>query len=209
MNETANFMDWGDIAQLDQMGFEIGNHTSDHGDYSLASNASVLKARLDAVTTNLTSRGVLAPVSLAWPMNNFSPECRQVLIDEGYKFARRGMQPEQPYGENRFGPLFDPAAHDPLLIPTSADAYPGWDMNHFKAVMAQATLGKVIVLQFHGVPDLEHDWESTPLEMFEQYMAYLSEEGFNVIAMRDLEPYINRALDTQDPTLLIRWPVWP
>ncbi|RKX47601.1 MAG: hypothetical protein DRP64_00575 [Verrucomicrobia bacterium] len=209
MGDTVNFMSWEDIAALHQMGFEIGNHTSDHYDYSLASTTNRLRDTLNSVTVNLASNGLPTPVSFAWPMNNFSPECRQVLMDEGYLFARRGMQPEEPYGENRFGPLYDPTKHDPLLIPTTADAYPDWTMDHFKAVMAQATPGKVIVLQFHGVPDVAHPWVSTPPVMFEQYMAYLAEEGFNVVAMCDLASYVDSGFDTHDPTLLIRWPVWP
>src|SRR5579884_1381592 len=33
MGDTANFMSWREIAELHQMGFEIGNHAWTHGDY--------------------------------------------------------------------------------------------------------------------------------------------------------------------------------
>jgi hypothetical protein len=101
------------------------------------------------------------------------------------------MQPEVPYGEIQVGPLLDPTRNSPLLIPTTGDAYPDWTLEHFKKVVAGAKDGKIVVLQFHGVPDSVHPWVNTPPEMFRQYMAYLKENGYHVIAMRDLLPYFD------------------
>ena len=116
------------------------------------------------------------------------------------------MQPEKPYGEVHLGPLYDPKEHDPLLIPTSGDAYPDWTLEHFKRLVDQAQPGKAVIVQFHGVPDIAHPWVHTPPDMFAQYMAYLKDGGFHVIALRDLAPYIDRAAETEDPTTKLRYP---
>lgn len=50
--------------------------------------------------------------------------------------------------------------------------------------------GKIVVLTFHGVPDLDHPWVHTPPEAFVRYMDYLRDEGCMVIAMRDLVKYV-------------------
>src|SRR5919112_3483724 len=38
MNDTEYFMSWRDIAEISQMGFEIGNHSWTHADFSVPRN---------------------------------------------------------------------------------------------------------------------------------------------------------------------------
>lgn len=207
MDDQENFMDWRDIAKLHGMGFEIGNHTWSHGNFHTAESAEVLEAELERVEEALARVGVPKPVSFGWPGNSFGPEALAVVRAHGFQFARRGMQPEKPYGEIHLGPLYDPKAYDPLLIPTSGDAYPNWTLEHFKRLVDQAQPGKAVIVQFHGVPDIAHPWVHTPADMFAQYMAYLKEGGFRVIALRDLAPYIDREAESDDPTVAMRHPV--
>ena len=191
MEDRVNFMTWKEIAEIHQMGFEIGNHTWTHADFSTPLGASNLAGELALVERELQHVGVPRPVSFAWPGDDFGPESLQVLVDRGYRFARRGMEPEIPYGEMGVGPAFDPQRHHPLLIPTTGDAYPDWTLEHFKQVVAQARDGKVVILQFHGVPDLAHPWVYTPPEQFRKYMMYLKENGFRAIALEDLQQYVD------------------
>ena len=116
------------------------------------------------------------------------------------------MQPEVKYGAMKPGPAFDPTRHHPLLIPTAGDAYPDWTLEYFQKVVSNARGGKAVVLQFHGVPDLAHPWVYTPPENFRQYMAFLKENGFRVLALGDLRPYINFAQPPDDPMLKARYP---
>ena len=46
MGEPENFMTWQEIAELHQMGFEIGNHTWTHNDFSSPRNAALLDGEL-------------------------------------------------------------------------------------------------------------------------------------------------------------------
>lgn len=206
MVDVANFMNWEDIAQLHEMGFEIGNHTWSHSGLNEPRAAEIIDAELEQVVETLAVVGVPQPVSFGWPGNGFGPEAAEGLVRHGIRLARRGMQPEKPYGQIHLGPLYEPAKHHPLYIPTSGDAYPDWTMEHFERLVNQAGDGKIVVLQFHGVPDVAHPWVHTPPEMFRQYMDYLAENEFNVIALRDVEAFIPEGAGADDPIPGTRWP---
>jgi hypothetical protein len=156
------------------------------------------------VERELAKVGVPKPVSFAWCGNTFGPEAIQQLRRNGYQLARRGMQPEKPYGEIDVGPSLDVTKHHPLLIPTTGDAYPAWTLEHFKRVLSSAKPGEIVVLQFHGAPDLKHPWVNTPAEAFRQYMAYLKQNGYRAIAIRDLLQYYNSSRSPDDPLLKTR-----
>lgn len=186
MADAANFMNWEEIAEIHRMGFEIGNHSWTHGNFSSPKEAARLPAELALVESELQKVMVPKPTSFAYSGNSFGPEAVEQLKVLGFAFARRGMQPEVPYGKIEAGPLYDPSKHHPLLIPTSGDSYPGWTLEHFQKVVNQAGPGKIVVLQFHGVPDPSHPWVNTPPALFREEMSYLKREGFQVIALRDL-----------------------
>ena len=65
---------------------------------------------------------------------------------------------------------------------------------------------KTVVLQFHGVPEPSNPNVSTTPEAFQRYMQYLDDEGYRVIAMRDLEPYLDRSRLPPDPMRKVRCP---
>lgn len=204
MDDTQHFLSWDDVAELNRRGFEIGNHTWTHAAFDQPDKAATLGNELDKIDDALARVGVPKPISFAWPGDNFGPEALEQLRKHGIKLARRGMQPEVPYGEVQVGPLLDFAKNSPLLIPTTGDAYPGWSLAHFKKVVAGAKDGKVVVLQFHGVPDTVHPWVNTPPELFREYMLYLRQNGYHVIALRDLLPYFDLSHPPDDRLLKLR-----
>jgi len=205
MNDHEHFMTWQEIAEIHQLGFEIGNHTWTHDSFASPRNAARLDGELALVERELDKVGVPRPLTYAHTGDHFGPEAVNVLMQRGYQLARRGMQPEVAYGEMQVGPAFDPQRHHPLLIPTTGDSYPDWTVEHFQEVVSNAGNGKAVVLQFHGVPDLAHPWVFTPPENFRQYMAFLKENGFRVIALGDLKQYINLQHPPDDATLKIRY----
>ena len=200
MQDTTNFMNWDQVAELYKMGFEIGNHTWSHLDFSLPENVSRLEGDIGLIDLPMKWQGIPKPVSFAYTGNFFGPKTVEKLQNLGYKYARRGMQPEVEYGEMNPGPLYDPAVHHPLLIPSAGDAYPDWTLEHFKTVVDRAGDGKIAVLQFHGVPDTVHEWVTTDPELFAKCMQYLKQEGFEVNAMKDLEEFIPESLP-EDPMM--------
>ena len=205
MNDTEHFMTWEEVAELHRMDFEIGNHTWTHAGMNTPRNAARLAGELALVENELAKVGVPKPISFGWPGNSFGPESIAILENAGYRLARRGMQPETPYGSFEPGPLFDPHRHHPLLIPTAGDAYPEGTLDHFKKVVDRAGDEQIVVLQFHGVPDESHPWVHTPPERFREYMDYLKEGGFHVIALRDVLPWLPEQPTTEDPMLKTRY----
>lgn len=134
--------------------------------------------------------GIEKPISFAWPGNAFAVEALPALRKHGIKFARRGGSPEFEYDKGQ-GVAYEPGVDDPLLIPTTGDARPKWTLDDLIRAINQAHDGRIAVLQFHGVPEGEHPWVHTPRERFEEYMKYLYEHGYRVIALCDLARYVD------------------
>lgn len=184
-----DYLTWDEIRQLDRQGFEIGNHTRDHLGIS-AKNVEQLEEQLRGIDLQCEAAGIKKPVSFAWPGNSFAVEALAVLRRHGVLFARRGGRPEFDYEQGR-GVAYEPGLDDPLLIPSAGDARPAWTLDDLILAVTQARDARIAVLQFHGVPEGEHPWVHTPRERFEEYMRYLHDHGYKVIALRDLARYVD------------------
>jgi len=206
MNDREHFMSWEEVAKLQQMGFEIGNHSWTHPGFNTPRMAARLAGELALVENELIKVDVPKPITFAWTGNAFGPDCLAVLEKAGYRLARRGMQPEAAYGSLELGPLFDPRRHHPLLIPSAGDAYPDWTLERFKKVVDRAGGDQIAVVQFHGVPDVKHPWVHTPEERFREYMGYLKQGGFHVIAMRELLPFLPEKSVSNDAMARTQYP---
>ena len=202
------YMTWDEIAQMHGDGFEIGNHTRDHmalgqGDSEKADSLSGrIKQQLEAINRRCREHGIPRPTTFAYPGNGIDFEALPVLKEMGIQFARRGGAPEYPYKEGK-GVAYEPGLDHPLLIPSAGDARPDRELADFKRAVEQARFGRIAVLQFHGVPDLAHSWVNTPAAKFEQYMQYLAQNNYTVIAMRDLARYVAPDIAPRDPEFVI------
>ena len=204
MEDQSYFLNWDEVARIHRLGFEIGNHSWTHSDFGKAENGEKLGSELELVERELAKVGVPKPVSFAWCGNAFGPEALEQLRRRGYAVARRGMQPEVPYGGIQVGPALQVKNHHPLLIPTTGDAYPAWTFEHFKNVLLSAKSDEIVVLQFHGVPDEKHPWVNTQPEAFREYMMYLKKNDYHTLALRDLLRYYDSSQLPDDPLLKAR-----
>ncbi len=176
-SDTTKYMNWRQIGELDKMGFEIANHTKSHpkiADLPL----DIAEVELAYIDQKCDSMKIAKPTTFAYPGYSLDSSLVEYLADRGFKFARAGGK--RPY---------DPLTDHPLLIPS-------WAMNGDNKEMImdafkQAKEGKVVVMTIHGVPDVEHPWVTTPQKLFTEYVEYLAENDYKVIALRDLEKYIN------------------
>jgi len=189
-----DYMTWEEISGLHRLGFEIGNHTIDHG----AVTAPDLAGRIRALNQKMADHGLPKPVSFAYPGNTTSPRALPILQAEGIKFARRGGSPEYAY-ETGKGVGYEPYLDHPLLIPSAGDSRPTWTLENLKEAVSLARSGRIAVLQFHGVPDTAHAWVNTTYERFEEMMRWLKDQGYTAIAMRDLEKYVDPRIAPSDP----------
>jgi peptidoglycan/xylan/chitin deacetylase (PgdA/CDA1 family) len=201
-DNKRDYMTWDQIAQLHRDGFEIGNHTRDHLSIT-KENAGQVAEQIRAINDRCRDHGIPATTSFAWPGNANAVEAFEAMREEGIRFARRGGSPEYEYKEGR-GFAYEPGLDHPLLIPSAGDARPDWTLEDFIAAVEKTGRGRIAVLQFHGVPDTAHDWVSTAQDKFEAYMHYLATHDYRVIAMRDLEKYVDPAIAPSDPHGVIR-----
>jgi peptidoglycan/xylan/chitin deacetylase (PgdA/CDA1 family) len=199
--DKEHYMTWAEIAHLHRDGFEIGNHTRDHMAVT-HQNLGRLKEQIEAINDRCAEFGLPRTTVFAYPGNGIDPGALPILKSLGFKFARRGGAPEFPYKEGR-GFAYEPGLDHPLLIPSAGDARPSWTLEDFKRAVNQAQLGRIAVLQFHGVPDLAHPWVHSPVERFEEYMNYLDEHHFHVIALGDLERFVDPANVPSNPQAVI------
>lgn len=196
-DNKRDYMTWDEIAELARDGFEIGNHTRDHLSIT-DENADQLAEQLAGIDQRCAEHGIARPTSFAWPGNSLSKVALTTLREQGIRFARRGGAPEYNYHGGR-GFAYEPGLDHPLLIPSAGDARPDWELADFVRAVEQARWGRVAVLQFHGVPDTAHSWVNTPAERFEQYLHYLAAEGYRVVALRDLQQYVDPQVTPNDP----------
>ena len=174
--DTSKYMNWRQIKELDKMGFEVANHTRSHAAVSKLSREQFIN-ELNYIEDKCDSLDIAKPFTFAYPGYDLSDSVLYILQEKGYTFARAG-------GSRAYDPLTD----HPLLVPS-------WAMtsNNKSQIMEafkEARNGKIVVLTIHGVPDVEHPWVNTPPALFKEYLQYLSENHFKVIALKDLNKYI-------------------
>lgn len=197
----ADYLTWEQIAELHRDGFEIGNHTMSHMGVT-AATLGRLKREVEFINDRCIEHGIPKPVSFAYPGNAIHPAALPLLRELGFRWARRGAQPEFPYETGR-GVAYDPREDHPLLLPTTGDARPDWSLDNLRRAVAPARDGHIAVLQFHGVPDREHPWVNTPPERFREYLKWLKDNGYRGIAVRDLQRWIDPDDFPQDPWAVI------
>jgi peptidoglycan/xylan/chitin deacetylase (PgdA/CDA1 family) len=180
-------MNWRQIQELNNMGFELANHTRNHPNVGKLPKEHFL-AELNYIENKFDSLNIQGSSSFAYPGYGISISALETLREEGYLFARAG-------GSRAYDPLSD----HPLLIPS-------WALNtenkeEIMGAFAEAHKGNIVVLTIHGVPDVEHPWVNTPPELFKEYLQYLADNNFKVISLRELETYIdaNQAMKLIEP----------
>lgn len=187
--DSTKYMNWRQIKELDKMGFEIANHTRMHKGVSKLSKEQFI-GELNYIEHKCDSFDIAKPTNFAYPGYDLNGSAIETLQEQGYKFARAGG-----------GRVYDPLTDYPLLLPSWAMT--ATNKEQIMEAFNEARNGKIVVLTIHGVPDVEHPWVNTPPELFKDYLQYLSENHFKVIALRDLNKYINvkRALKSIVPDL--------
>jgi peptidoglycan/xylan/chitin deacetylase (PgdA/CDA1 family) len=174
----AYYMNWDQVKQLSDQGFEIGNHSWHHAIVT-TEDETTLRRDIACIEHKCDSLHIPKPTTFAYPSYVTDEKSLKVLKDMGYATAR--------IGSNRF---YDPGKDNPLLIPSYSMV--GEDSTN-KKLMQQAwdesAKGNLVIITIHGVPDLAHPFVSTPLNVFAGYLKYLHDNHYKVISMKELAKY--------------------
>jgi len=173
------YMTWPQIRTLAGEGFEIGNHTRGHGQLSLT-GVPGCQAYVWTLEDEMIANRIPRPTTFCWPFYDVNPKFYPLLSSWGYIFARGG-----------YGRVYRPAVDNPFDVPSFAVGGVGMTMEGFISAVQQATAGRVVVLCFHGTPDMEHAACGTDPDLFEDMVDYMKDNHYKVIAMRDLAEYID------------------
>ena len=194
-----HYVTWKEIKELDDMGFEIGNHTKTHPNVANLTKEA-FKDELDHIEKRCEQYKIPKPSTFAYPGFHNSASAVEVLMSKNYQLARRGVGPEfKDSGSGSRGPLYDPQTDHPLLIPTTGYGGPKWGIEDLKWAIDGAKNGKIAVLCFHGVPALDHPSVNCDQETFKKYMNLLKKEGCTVISMEGLLKYVDPKKGPKDP----------
>ena len=175
--DKTKYMTWAQIAGLHRQGFEVASHTLSHQHVNKMSRAQ-LGAELDSIEARCRTWHLPRPTTFAYPGYDTAPTATALLPERGYQFARAGG-----------GRPYDPAVDSPMLLPSFSIA--GTDTARVLSAIRLAHDGRMVILTVHGVPDVAHDWVTTPPALFEQYLDYLKVHHYKVIALRDVARYVN------------------
>jgi len=173
------YLTWRQIKGMADDGFEIGNHTRGHGMLSMTDEGG-LKAYIWTLEDEAIANRIPKPTTLAWPFYIVNTKYYSLLSSWGYTFGRGGH-----------GRVYRPTVDHPLDAPSFAVGGVGMTIEGFISAVQQATAGRVVVLCFHGTPDMEHAGVGTNPDLFEDMVDYCKENNYHVMAMRDLAQYID------------------
>lgn len=174
-DEKKEYMTWTQIKELDKKGFEIGNHTGHHKNVTKLSPKEIDK-EIGYIEEKCAEFKIPKPISFAYPGNRYDSISQSILKKKGYKYARAG-------GSKLYNSTTDSFLAIPSYTVISSD-------KHYEAVkkaLENLKQGEVLVLTFHGVPDLIHPDYSTTVENLKDILQLIKEEEYEVVAMRDLE----------------------
>jgi len=167
---NEHLLDIDEISQLQKLGFEIGNHTETHPDLRNCNEKQCCE-EIENLNDFLNSANIVKPVSFAYPGGPYAENTIPSLEKNGITLARTTEQ--RPW-------QFDiDSLYRIPSYPLQKD-----DELAFYSVISKCTDDNAIVLVFHGIPDMVHEFVSTSLPFFEKCMKYLHDNDFNVLSMK-------------------------
>jgi len=174
------YLTWRQMKALADDGFEVGNHSRGHGSFKIVS-VETCTGYLLGMEAEMVANNVPKPTTFCWPFYDVNPDFFRVLAAHGYSFGRGGHSR-----------AYRPTLDSPFDVP-SFSVQDGVRFETFVSHVQRATRGRIAVITFHGVPDMEHPSVGLDPATFRVMMQYLKDNDYKVIAMRDLAEYIDVA----------------
>jgi peptidoglycan/xylan/chitin deacetylase (PgdA/CDA1 family) len=168
----VQYMSWEEIKELDELGFEVANHTLTHAGLN-GMKPEDFEKQLLALEARFQSYGIPKSKNFAYPGGQGAAYAPPILQKHGFKTARAIKDA-----------AWNVTNDDRWFVPSIPVHGP--DESVFKRALGFAKPGEIPVLVYHGVPDYIHPWVDTPPDVFEREMRYLAAEGYAVLALCDI-----------------------
>ena len=172
-DQRQAYLTWKQIVGLQQSGFEIGNHTINHCCMNDSTPDVEIERTIDELDQKFAHYGIPKPTTYAYPGGPYCAKVVPFLTKRGYRLARTNIPAP-----------WDRLHDDPFIVP--ALCAHGSDDTSFLNAVKPRNDDKVVVLLYHGVPDILHGHVNTPPENFIRQMQYLHDNGYRVASMQDL-----------------------
>lgn len=173
--EEKEFMDWNQIRELHKKGFEIGNHSGHHKNLTKLSPDKI-KEEVKYIDDKCKEYGIPKPISFAYPGNRYDTISQRILKELGYQLARAG-------GAEYYKRKRDSKLAIPSFTVISSEKYEKRTLKALQNLKEE----DVLVLTFHGIPDILHPDYTTSIDFFKTILDYLKNHKIEVIPMKDLQ----------------------
>ena len=192
------YMSWDQLMILQDDGFELGNHFNEHMVASERSDRDVIED-IKWMEWKFSDLGILNPVSLSYPGFNRNLQTMDIVRKMGYKYARGGcdkVTPYHNYQEGAFGGGFDLVWDNQFNIPSSLFGK-NFGFNEFVDSLNLIKENEVGVYCIHGLTGDGHiggaldGFTDVSQEDFELCLRHLHNNGYKVIALRDMADYFD------------------
>ncbi len=180
---------WHEILQMDEEGFEMGNHTVSHPNMC-SKSVDVNRLEVEGMNDQFAANGVTAPETFCYPGYHADKATRGLLASLGFKFARIGylindFHRGEPAGGNRpenrtERRYYVPGESDPLLVNSTGILNDWYGFEEFRKDVEEAPEGVISVFTAHGFARKSR-WTE-----FEKMVKYLSDNGHQAINFRDM-----------------------
>ena len=178
--DKTRFMTWEQMKELSDRGHEICNHSLHHmNDFSYRGVDYVREEAL-AIEARCAEYGIPKPITFGYPMGRCTPEVEKTLRELGYLWGRGDYRAVTP--EMKGNALYEPYIDTPMCIPGVMF------MNEasIKAVLDQATGGRIALTVFHEVQDVFPGAMS-----YEDTVKCIYDNGGRCITFRELSEYVD------------------
>lgn len=173
--ENKEYMNWNQIKELYKKGFEIGNHTGHHKNVTKLSPEDIYK-EVAYVEEKCAEFKIPKPISFAYPGNRYDSISQGILKKRGYKYARAGGSK-----------LYKPATDSLLAIPGYTVISSDKHLERVTEALKNLKEGDIMVLTFHGIPDLIHPDYSTTVENLKEILQLIKGKKYEVVAMKNIQ----------------------
>ncbi len=174
------YMTWPQVKSLHDLGMDVGNHGYRHVWADLSANAWMEECV--PIEDHCIAAGIPQPVTFCWPVYQVSRRAFPTLAKHGYMFCRGGG-----------GCAYNRLKHNPYKVPSISisDSDIKKNKDVFYDAVKKAVPGEMVVLTYHGVPDVEHPGVGTEPNVFAEQMKYLKDNSYKVISLRDIAEYVD------------------